>query len=192
MSEKLTRRAPAAGFTLIELMVVVAIITVITTLAVSATKTSAKPIDAASRFANLVGEASRVAVRGGPVRADVAVDEGSTRRTRIVGTVGSSPTGATIGFTIEVLVEDPVASTPRWDEVSSMTVPGSVTADDFALTVGDHASVTLQSDWSTFVVSCFPNGSCSAASLFFSSPAAHARVSVLPLGTATYVRKDWN
>lgn len=179
---------PGAGFTVIELMVVVAIIGVITTLAVSGTNTHARPIDAASRFSTLVNEASRLAVLEGPVRGDVAVEEGSTRRTRIVGTVDHD----TVAFVIQLLVEEAGTATPRWDYVSGMTMPSSVTAADFALVVGDHASVTPNPDWTQFVVSCFPSGSCSAASLFFSSPAARARVSVLPLGTATYVRNDWN
>ena len=181
------------GFTLIEMMVVVAIISVLTTLAVVTVKPKTRPLDVAAKFAGLVTEASRAAIKGGPVRSDVALAEGSKRRSRIVGAV----TNGVVGFTIEVLVEEVKTDTPRWDQAQVIAMPRSVTAEDFALSVGDHASVALDTDWSRFEVSCFPNGTCSGASLFFSSldgPTSdrRARVSVLPLGTAAFIKNDWD
>jgi hypothetical protein len=147
----------------------------------------------ASKFANLVADASRVAVKDGPVRGDVALAEGSKRRSRIVGSV----TNGVVGFSVEVLAEEPNSVTPRWDQVQAMSMPRAVTAAEFAMSVGNHASVSLLTDWTQFEVSCFPNGSCTATSLFFSSLEGstrdrRARVSVLPLGTATFIKNDWN
>jgi len=180
------------GFTLIEMMFVVAIIGILTSLAIVELKPKTKPLDVASKFAGLVADASRVAVRGGPVRGDVALAEASKRRSRIVGSV----TNGVVGFSVEVLVEESASSTPRWDRVQAMSIPRSVTAEDFAMAVGDHGSLTLQNDWTQFEMSCFPSGSCTASSLFFSSTEGssldrHARVSVLPLGTATYIKNNW-
>ncbi len=181
------------GFTLIEMMVVVAIISILTTLAVVTVKPKTRPLDMASKFAGLVSEASRAAVKGGPVRSDVALSEGSKRRSRIIGSV----TNGVVGFSVEVLAEDPNTPTPRWEQVQGMSMARTVTAEDFATSVGNHASVALESDWTQFEVSCFPNGSCSATSLFFSSlegatSERHARVSVLPLGSAAFIKNDWN
>ncbi len=181
------------GFTLVEMMVVVAIISVLTTLAVVSLKPKTRPLDVASRFAGLVSDATRIAVKGGPVRSDVALAEGSKRRSRIVGSV----TDGVVGFSVEVLTEEANTPTPRWEQVQAMAMPRSVTAEDFATSVGDHASVALETDWTQFEISCFPNGSCTATSLFFSSLEGatsdrHARVSVLPLGTATFIKNDWN
>lgn len=186
-------RRARRGFTLIEMMVVVAILAILTTLAIVSVKPKTRPLDVASRFANLVSDASRVAVNGGPVRDDVALAEGSKRRSRIVGSV----TNGVVGFAVEVLVEVGSSATPRWDRIQAMSLPRTVTADDFAMAVGDRGSLALTTDWTTFELSCFPNGSCTASSLYFSSTEGstrdrHARISVLPLGTATYIKNDWN
>jgi prepilin-type N-terminal cleavage/methylation domain-containing protein len=187
------RRSPAAGFTLTELMIVVAILAILSSLAIVHLKSRTKPIDVASRFAQLVAEASRVAVRGGPVRDDVALAGGSKRRTRIVGSVN----GETVAFTLEVLVEQAGTTDPTWAYVGGMTMPAKVEAFDYAMAVGNHASITPSTDWTQFELACFPNGSCAASSLFFAASDGptqdrHARISVLPLGTATYVKNDWN
>lgn len=181
------------GFTLVEMMVVVAILALLTTLAIVSLKPKTRPLDVAAKFAGLVADATRVAVKGGPVRGDVALAEGSKRRTRIVGSV----TNGVVGFSVESLVEEPNTATPRWEQVQAMAMPRSVTAEDFAMQVGDHASVSLVTDWTQFELSCFPNGSCTATSLFFSSLEGasgdrYARVSVLPLGTATFIKNSWN
>lgn len=180
------------GFTLIEMMTVVAIIAILTSMAIVSVKPRTRPLDVAGKFATLVAEASRFAVKGGPVRDDVALAEGSKRRSRIVGSV----TAGVVGFSVEVLVEES-GPTPRWERMQAMSLPRTVTADDFAMAVGDRGSLALATDWDHFELSCFPGGSCTASSLYFSStegPAGdrHARVAVLPLGTATYIKNDWN
>ncbi|MDB4959441.1 MAG: hypothetical protein JWO36_7010 [Myxococcales bacterium] len=190
-------RTNEAGFTLTEMMVVVAIMSILSTLAIVYLKPKTKPLDVANRFADLVREGSREAVAYGTVRSNVATNLASKRRTRIrgAGAVGSSPT-----FTLERLVEDSpaTANTGTWVVMQTYQVPSQVVGDSYAGTVGAYASVTKTTTWTTFTISCYPNGSCDAASLFFKSASAasgtpdySARVSVLPLGTATYIRNDW-
>jgi prepilin-type N-terminal cleavage/methylation domain-containing protein len=177
-----------AGFTLVEMMVVVAILIVLTTLAGVTVRSGSKPVDVAHGLSNLLDQASRDAVRYGMVRADVATTLGSKSRTRVRGTAG--PT-----FIAEVLIEDPTAA---WHEIGRYTVPTSVTADGFATIVGTRTEVgTLTTDWSDYLVSCFPNGNCTSSTAFFSTTTGpeydrQARVSTLPIGGSTYVRKSWN
>jgi prepilin-type N-terminal cleavage/methylation domain-containing protein len=193
------KRRSQAGFTLTEMMVVVAIIAVLSTLAIVYISPKTKPIDVSNRFADLVREASREAVTYGTVRADVATAQGSKRRTRIIGSgvASSSPL-----FTLQRFVEDASpATTGTWVTMAMYQVPNKVFGDSYIMQVGSHAALlaSLQTNWSNFAINCFPNGSCDAASLYFQattgsiySPDFQSRVSVLPLGTAVYVRNDWN
>lgn len=188
-----------AGFTLTEMMVVVAIMAVLSTLAIVYIFPKTKPIDVSNRFGDLVREASREAVRYGTVRADVATAQGTKRRTRIVGAgaAGSSPL-----FTLQRFVEDALPlTTGTWVTMATYQVPTKVIGDSYVMQVGSRATLaaSLQTNWSTFELSCFPNGSCDGASLYFqsstgtvNSPDFQSRVSVLPLGTAIYIRNDWN
>jgi prepilin-type N-terminal cleavage/methylation domain-containing protein len=68
-----------AGFTLTELMVVVAIIGVLVTMAIVYMRPRVRPIDVANRVGDLMREASRRAVALGPVRSDVALAMGTAR-----------------------------------------------------------------------------------------------------------------
>lgn len=182
------KKRAEAGFTLVEMMVVVAILIILTTLAGVSVRSASKPVDVAHGLSTLLDQASRDAVRYGMVRADVATMLGSKSRTRVRGTAG--PT-----FIAEVLIEDPTAA---WHEIGRYTVPASVTADGFATIVGTRTAVgSLSTDWSDYLVSCFPNGSCTSSTAFFSTtngPTSdrEARVSSMPIGGSTYVRNSWN
>ncbi|MGE0869913.1 MAG: Tfp pilus assembly protein FimT/FimU [Kofleriaceae bacterium] len=180
------------GFTLIEMMMVVAIIAVLSTLAVVYMRPTVKPVDVAARFGNLLEEANRSAVRLGVVRSDVAISQGSKRRTRI--TAAGNP----VTFSLQVLSEDP---SPTWTTVETYQLPKQVTPVGFVKLVGTYtvlsATPGLTTNWTTFELSCFPNGTCDAATLFFSSTYGRtkdqqARVSVLPLGSASYVVNAWD
>ena len=182
------------GFTLTELMIVVAIIGVLTTMAFAYMKPRVTTLDVANRVGNMVREASRRAVSLGPVRADVAATVITGKaRTRIVATAGLQPT-----FTLQYLVENPLpASTAVWISALQYTVYRDVTAESWATGVGSHAALTTVSSFASFELDCFPDGTCNAKSLFFQAPDGkpreqYSRLSVMPLGGAVMTRPDWN
>lgn len=183
------------GFTLPEMMMVVAIIGIMAGLAIAYITPKVKPIDVANRFGDLLREGNRRAIALGPVRPNVAQALGSKARTRVIALAGLQPT-----FILQRLEEDPnpnIASA-NWIEITRFSTDRNVKADSFGNDVGSHASLPLITDFSTFVATCYPDGRCDPRSLFFEqvSPTSvteqQARVSIMPLGGAIMTRRDWN
>ena len=98
----LRRGRTVRGFTLIELLIVVAMVGVLVVAGWSYLRPDPRPIDAADQLSTMVSEASRRAVSGGAVRANVATALGVTARTRIT-IEGGSPAI----LSLERLEEDP-------------------------------------------------------------------------------------
>lgn len=190
------RRARASrGFTLTELMMVVAIVGVLVALAGFSMRPRLEPIDVANRVGDLVREANRRAVALGPVRAQVALNIGTKARTRVRGlTSGPQPT-----FVLERLQEDAAqADTAVWIPVVQYTVSRHAIGESWGAGVGAHAILTRSADWTAFEARCYPDGTCEPRTLFFEAaePGApserYARMSIMPLGGAIMTRQDWN
>ena len=190
-------RRKQQGFTLVEMMVVVAIIGILAAVAMFYLRPQVKAIDTANRMGDLMREASRRAVALGPVRPAVAAALGTKARTRVrtIAPFTEQPI-----FVLERLQEDPSpAVTANWVEVERYTVDTAVRGDSWGTGVAPKATVTgLSTSWSGFETKCFPNGTCESRSLYFESTIVkksderYARISVMPLGGAILVREDWN
>lgn len=190
------RRRAERGFTMTEMMIVVAIISVLVGMAIVYVKPKVKPIDVANRVGDMVREANRRAIALGPVRANVAQAVPSKKaRTRVTATAGLQPT-----FTLWRLEEDPnpTIANGAWMPIVSYVVDRNVKADSFGPDVGSRASLPIDTDFSNFSVLCYPDGSCEPRSLFFeqvdptSVAERQARMSIMPLGGAIMTRRDWN
>jgi prepilin-type N-terminal cleavage/methylation domain-containing protein len=179
-------RARQGGFTLTEMMVVIAMIAVLASLAVSSFDTAPRAGDAATTMAALIRETARKAVEGGAVRDDVVAGYG-TARTRLVVTDGDQ-----ITFSVEKLVEDPGTSSASWVVLGTRTMPRGLEAsgytDQAVLDDGGAPAIGL----GTAEILCYPDGICDGATVYFEGRRGdRARAVVLPLGGAPVTYRTW-
>lgn len=198
---RLRTRSGERGFTLIEMLVVVAIIGALVAVLYANLKVSPQAIDVANQIGDLAHEANREAVAFGNVRSDVATNLGSKARTRLVA-YGSTD----ITFELQRLQEHAGDSGADWVIVTSYTVNSAFnTCSYWAPSVGAYTAVSgsASATWGassanpTFITPCYPDGTCDGRTLFFQSVHPNglddkARLSIMPLGGSTYTRKDWN
>ncbi|HWO27019.1 MAG TPA: prepilin-type N-terminal cleavage/methylation domain-containing protein [Kofleriaceae bacterium] len=189
----MSARPPPRGFTLVELMMVVAIVGILVSIATVYLAPQTRPHDVAGRVGDLVREASRRAVALGPLRATVTAGMLTKARTRVRGlTTGPQPT-----FVLERF-EEVSATSAEWIAVLQYTVPRQIAAESWADGVGGHDARPRSADFTAFEARCYPDGTCDPRTLFFEAaqPGAaserYARMSIMPIGGAIMTRRDWN
>lgn len=184
------------GFTLTELMIVVAIVGVLAALSISLLNNKPRPIDAASQVSSKLAETSRKAVAGGTVRGDVVQSLGSPARTRARFTIGTG--NEVVTLSVQRLEEDPLPSaTATWVELSSVALHGSIRLSGYTpsadLTGGATAPTVALSGGSSLEVRCNPDGTCDGITIYLASADGRrkARLVVLPLGGTPMTFDGW-
>jgi prepilin-type N-terminal cleavage/methylation domain-containing protein len=183
------RRSTQAGLTLVELMVVVIIVGVLSTLAVASLRTTPDTSATAGKLASHITEASRRAIAGGPVHEDViAAEAEADARTRIV-------LESTM-YTIEVREENADNTASEWKVVRVEALPDDISIAYLELnqtrlnsgnTVGTLPSAPNN------VIRCNPSGGCQAATIYLKGKQASERhrVVIMPLQGTPEVFSDW-
>ena len=181
------------GFTLTELMIAVAIVAVLASLAVTLLRTNPQPVDVAAQISSKLAETSRKAVTYAAVRSDVAAALGSKARTR--AELVASSNGVTM--TLYVLQEDAApAVSASWLELSSVKLDSHIVLAGYTtsavLTSGGAPAITVGSA-GTFDVMCVPDGTCEGMTIYLTDMKGvrKARVVVLPLGGAPMTFDTW-
>jgi prepilin-type N-terminal cleavage/methylation domain-containing protein len=175
------------GFTLTEMMVVVAMIAVLAALAVANFDSAPRAGDAATTMSSMIREASRKAVEGGSVRDDVVAGFGTARTKLVITNVSDQ-----IVFSVEKLVEDPGSADASWVVLGTRTMPKGLVAsgytDQAVLDDGNAPAVTL----GTAEILCYPEGICEGGTVYFEGRRGdRARVAVMPLGGAPVTYRTW-
>lgn len=184
------RRDRQAAFTLVELMVVLAILGLLSTAVVVYMRPQRSALDCANVVADVLREASRKAVSLGPVPSDVVNNLGVTQRTRVIIN----------GDFIQLSELRQVGQTANanWVQIRSVRVilpdrQVTMTGWKPAAQVNDGASGSppaIDANLANLLIHCKPDGSCDAGTIYFAGPnATTARTVILPLGGATMVRR---
>jgi prepilin-type N-terminal cleavage/methylation domain-containing protein len=193
-----TRTRHDGGFTLTELMVVVALIAVLSTLAWGSLRPDPRPADVAATSANLIREAARKATAGGAVRADVVVALGNNEQARARSRIRIYTAAGVQYVVAERLAERAVGSSPvaDWFETMRQRVPKNNTLTGWRssadLNGGVGPLVTLTGS-EVVEIRCYPDGRCDGATLYFSDTRStrRSRTVMMPLGGSPAVFETW-
>ena len=116
------RAAPRRGFTLVELMTVLAVISILVAIAVPNLRTAADVEATARNMGSLIGEAARTAVLRGPVPPEVVAATGSPYRVRI-SIVGADPHT----MVVDLQYETADGGGNHWYTLQRTTLPHGIT-----------------------------------------------------------------
>lgn len=189
------RRERRAGFTLTEMMIVMAIVGVMVALAYPMLKARPRAIDVCEQVAGRLAEASRQAIAGGAVRPNVVTNLGLTARTRVIVEVATDLRAVVATERLEE--ELPVTSDDAsWIELKRQVLPRQLRvagySDTASLTSAGGPAVTMTGG-QTKDIYCQPDGRCGGVTLYLQTTDARSRcrVVVLPLGGAPVTFPAW-
>jgi prepilin-type N-terminal cleavage/methylation domain-containing protein len=195
MKRRVTR---TDGVTLIEMMLVLALVGVLATMGFALLNSKPRAMDVAAQLSAKIAEASRKAIAGGAVRADVleALGSGVPRnQARTMVTINVGDGGGSIA--LARLEEDPLpASTASWVTSSVALVNQAVTISGFrtgaTLTGGATSPETALAPGASLEVRCYPDGSCDGMVIYTAGhQGGRARVVVMPLGGSPLTLPGW-
>lgn len=180
------------GFTLVELMVVVAIIGILMAVAVVSSTGAATIHDDTRTLTYILREVQRRGVAEGPIRADVAAANNLTSRSRAY--VWQDPTSGRYLLTIDVVVEDPEpATTFEWVEVRRHVLADGIEIAGYADEAATQADVTSITPLTgTETIECRADGTCTPKTLFLQDrDQQRTRIAILPLNGQAVVFDGW-
>ena len=182
------------GFNLPELMVTIAIVGILSSLAVVTLRKTEDAGHGAIRLANALRQCGRMAVARGPVRSDVALALGSNARARlVVRPVSGSPAQ---DVTVELLEEEEEPSTSAsWGTVSRFRFSGRIRLAGYRrsseLTAGLGPDETFSDE---VALECLPTGATEPMTFYLDhdgSESERARVVMLPLRGEPVTMDGW-